>query len=123
MAQLMNRRVKLGTPANFTLEARQMGPVKIKQIANSNPNKQKAKKVINLLSKNGKSLRVNISHHFHQILIKVHRKINSGFKRTKYFDQCINTDWWCCFPALNPMIFVPGSSCKIQVFFTAFSLP
>ena len=57
MAQLKNRGVKLGTPANFTLEARQMGPVKIKQIANSNPNNQKAKKVINLLSKNGKSLR------------------------------------------------------------------
>ena len=34
-----------------------MGPQKLKQIANCNPNNQKAKKVINLLHKNGKSLR------------------------------------------------------------------
>ena len=54
MTQLKNRGVKLAE--NFTLEARQMGPAKIKQLANSSPNNQKAKKVINLLSKNGKSL-------------------------------------------------------------------
>ena len=34
-----------------------MGTVKLKQIAASNPNNQKAKKIVNLLSKNGKSLR------------------------------------------------------------------
>lgn len=72
MAQLKNRGVKLGTPENFTLEARQMGPAKIKQLANSNPNNQKAKKVINLLSKNGKSLR--------EIAIELN---DAGFKTAK----------------------------------------
>jgi hypothetical protein len=57
MAQLKNRGVKLGTPENFTDTVRKMGPAKIKEIANNNANNQKAKKVINLLSKNGKSLR------------------------------------------------------------------
>ena len=72
MTQLKNRGVKLGTPENFTLEARQMGPIKIKQIANSNPNNQKAKKVINLLSKNGKSLR--------EIVIELN---DAGFKTAR----------------------------------------
>jgi len=57
MAQLKNRGVILGTPANFTDTVRKMGPAKMKEIANANSNNQKAKKVINLLSKNGKSLR------------------------------------------------------------------
>jgi folylpolyglutamate synthase/dihydropteroate synthase len=34
-----------------------MGPQKIKQLAEANSNNQKAKKVINLLKTNGKSLR------------------------------------------------------------------
>lgn len=49
--------VKLGKPENFTSKVRKMGPARIKEIAASNPNNQKAKKVINLLHKNGKSLR------------------------------------------------------------------
>lgn len=49
--------VKLGNPENFTKKVRMMGPAKLKEIAASNPNNQKAKKVINLLHKNGKSLR------------------------------------------------------------------
>ena len=54
---LKARGKRLGTPENFTAEARQQGPAKLKQIAAGNANNQKAKKVINLLSKNGKSLR------------------------------------------------------------------
>lgn len=54
---LKARGVKLGTPANFTESVRKLGPLKLKQIAESNSNNQKAKKVINLLHKNGKSLR------------------------------------------------------------------
>lgn len=49
--------VKLGKPENFTSKVRKMGPVRLKEIAAFNPNNQKAKKVINLLHKNGKSLR------------------------------------------------------------------
>lgn len=55
--ELKKRGVKLGTPENFTDKVRKMGVKKIIQIAESNPNNQKAKKVINLLHKNGKSLR------------------------------------------------------------------
>ena len=54
---LKARGKRLGTPENFTAEARQQGPAKLKQIAAGNANNQKAKKVINLLSRNGKSLR------------------------------------------------------------------
>ena len=72
MTQLKNRGVKLGTPENFILEARQMGRIKIKQIANSNPNNQKAKKLMNLLSKNGKS--------FREIIIELN---DAGFKTAR----------------------------------------
>lgn len=54
---LKKRGVKLGRPENFTDSVRVMGLKKIKEIAESNPNNQKAKKVISLLHKNGKSLR------------------------------------------------------------------
>lgn len=54
---LKKRGVKLGRPENFTDSVRVMGVKKIKEIAESNPNNQKAKKVISLLHKNGKSLR------------------------------------------------------------------
>ena len=54
---LKARGKRLGTPANFTEEVRKMGTMKLKEIANSNANNQKAKKLINLLSRNGKSLR------------------------------------------------------------------
>lgn len=54
---LKARGIRLGTPANFTDKVKEMGPAKLKQIAQSNPNNQKASKVINLLHKNGKSLR------------------------------------------------------------------
>lgn len=54
---LKARGVKLGTPSNFTDKVKEMGPAKLKQIASSNPNNQKAGKVINLLHKNGKTLR------------------------------------------------------------------
>ena len=47
----------LGKPENFTVEARKMGPARLKQIAIENPNNQKAKKVVNLLNRNGKNLR------------------------------------------------------------------
>ncbi len=57
LTQLKKRGVKLGTPENFTDQVRKMGTVKLKQIAAANPNNQKAKKLVNLLSKNGKSLR------------------------------------------------------------------
>lgn len=49
--------VKLGKPENFTEKVRMMGPAKLKEVAASNPNNQKAKKVINLLYKNVRSLR------------------------------------------------------------------
>ena len=54
---LKARGKKLGKPENFTEEVRKMGPVRLKQIANENPNNQKAKKVINLLNRNGRNLR------------------------------------------------------------------
>jgi len=54
---LKARGIKLGTPENFTDKVKQMGPAKLKQIAQCNPNNQKARKVISLLHKNGKSLR------------------------------------------------------------------
>ncbi len=54
---LKTRGKKLGSPTNFTEEVRKMGPIKNKLIADNNPNNQKARKVINLLHKNGKSLR------------------------------------------------------------------
>jgi DNA invertase Pin-like site-specific DNA recombinase len=57
LAALKARGTSLGTPENFTDAVRKMGPLKLKQIALSNPHNQKAKKVINLLSRNGKSLR------------------------------------------------------------------
>ncbi len=57
LEQLTLKGKKLGTPANFTNEVRSLGPQKMKEKANNNPNNQKAKKLINLLSKNGKSLR------------------------------------------------------------------
>jgi DNA invertase Pin-like site-specific DNA recombinase len=57
MEQLKKRGKKLGTPANFSDEVRKLGPVKMTEIANANPNNQKAKKLINLLNRDGKSLR------------------------------------------------------------------
>lgn len=57
LQELKKRGVKLGTPENFTDRVRKMGVKKIIQMAESNPNNQKAKKVINLLHNNGKSLR------------------------------------------------------------------
>lgn len=57
LQQLKKRGIQLGTPQNFTEQVRKMGPAKLKKIAEANPNNQKAKKVVNLLSKNGKSLR------------------------------------------------------------------
>ena len=54
---LKARGKKLGKPENFTEEVRKMGPVRLKQIAAENPNNQKAKKVINLLNRNGRNLR------------------------------------------------------------------
>ena len=54
---LKARGKKLGKPENFTEAVRKMGPVRLKQIANENPNNQKAKKVINLLNRNGRNLR------------------------------------------------------------------
>ena len=55
--QQLKKRKKLGTPANFTDAVRKLGPLKMTEIANANQNNQKARKLINLLSKNGKSLR------------------------------------------------------------------
>jgi len=57
LAVLKARGKKLGKPENFTEEVRKMGPIRLKQIATENPNNQKAKKVINLLNRNGKNLR------------------------------------------------------------------
>lgn len=57
MFQLKKRGAKLGTPENFTDNVRKMGPAKMTEKANSNPNNQKAQKLINLLVANGKSLR------------------------------------------------------------------
>ncbi len=57
LGALKARGKTLGTPENFTDEARKLGPLQLKKTANSNANNQKAKKVINLLNKNGKSLR------------------------------------------------------------------
>jgi DNA invertase Pin-like site-specific DNA recombinase len=54
---LKARGKKLGKPENFTEEVRKMGPARLKQIAIENPNNQKAKKVINLLNRNGRNLR------------------------------------------------------------------
>jgi len=55
--QQLKKRKQLGTPANFTEAVRKMGPIKMAEIANANPNNQKAKKLINLLNRDGKSLR------------------------------------------------------------------
>ncbi len=57
LTALKARGVRLGKPENFTEDARKMGPEKMKQVADSNPNNQKARKVINLLNKDGKTLR------------------------------------------------------------------
>jgi len=57
LTALKARGKKLGTPENFTEQARKLGTIKLQQIAQSNPNNQKARKVVNLLHKNGKSLR------------------------------------------------------------------
>jgi len=57
MEQLKLKGKKLGCPANFTDTVRSMGPLKMIEKAKSNPNNQKASKLINLLNKNGKSLR------------------------------------------------------------------
>jgi DNA invertase Pin-like site-specific DNA recombinase len=57
LTALKARGKQLGTPENFTEQARKLGTIKLQQIAQSNPNNQKARKVINLLHKNGKSLR------------------------------------------------------------------
>lgn len=57
LAALKARGKRLGKPENFTIDVQKMGPEKIKQIAQNNPNNQKAKKVINLLHNNGKTLR------------------------------------------------------------------
>jgi DNA invertase Pin-like site-specific DNA recombinase len=70
--QQLKKRKKLGTPENFTDAVRQMGPRKRTEIANSNANNQKARKVINLLNKNGKSLR--------EIAIELNE---AGFKTSK----------------------------------------
>ncbi len=69
---LKARGVKLGKPENFTEAVRQMGTLKLTEIANSNANNQKAKKVINLLYKNGKSLR--------EIAVELN---DAGFKTSK----------------------------------------
>lgn len=57
LAALKARGKRLGKPENFTEGVRKMGPEKMKQIADNNPNNLKAKKVINLLHDNGKTLR------------------------------------------------------------------
>jgi len=69
---LKARGKKLGSPENFTQAVRQMGPLKMTEKANLNSNNQKAKKVINLLSKNGKSLR--------EIAVELNE---AGFKTSK----------------------------------------
>ena len=69
---LKARGVKLGKPENFTEAVRQMGTKKLTEIANSNANNQKAKKVINLLNKNGMSLR--------QIVVELN---DAGFKTSR----------------------------------------
>lgn len=55
--QLKQRGVKLGKPENLSLRARVKGASKMKEKSSNNPNNIKAKKIINLLHKNGKSLR------------------------------------------------------------------
>ncbi len=57
LRQLKKRGIKLGTPENFTYKTRKLGPVKLKEKAITNPNNQKAKKLIGLLNKEGKTLR------------------------------------------------------------------
>lgn len=54
---LKSRGVKLGSPVGFTSDNQKKGTIKRKEIALSNPNNIKAKKLIELLSKSGKSLR------------------------------------------------------------------
>jgi DNA invertase Pin-like site-specific DNA recombinase len=72
LKQLKKKGVKLGTPGNFTVEVRKQGPLKIKENAISNPNNQKAKKLIGLLNKEGKTLR------------KIAEELNeSGFKTSR----------------------------------------
>ena len=72
LKQLKKRGVKLGTPENFTEKVRLLGPVRLKEKAITNPNNQKAKKLIGLLYKEGKSLR--------EIAIELNE---SGFKTSR----------------------------------------
>jgi len=72
LAALKARGKRLGTPKNFTDEVRKMGPARVRQIASENPNNQKAKKVVNLLSRNGKNLR--------EIAVELNE---AGFKTSK----------------------------------------
>ena len=57
LAELRKRGKKLGSPQNFTDNVRKMGPKKMTDKANSNPNNLKSKKLVQLLSRDGKSLR------------------------------------------------------------------
>lgn len=56
LAQLKERGVKLGCPANFTREVREMGPKKIKEMSALNENNIKAKRIISLLRNQQMSL-------------------------------------------------------------------
>jgi DNA invertase Pin-like site-specific DNA recombinase len=57
LAELKKRGKKLGSPQNFTDEVRKMGPMKMIDKANSNPNNLKSKKLVQLLIRDGRSLR------------------------------------------------------------------
>jgi len=57
LEQLKKRGVRLGKPENLTLNARKKGALKMKEKSIINPNNIKAKKIIDLLHKNGKSLK------------------------------------------------------------------
>jgi DNA invertase Pin-like site-specific DNA recombinase len=72
LQELKKRGKKLGTPENFTDSVRKMGPIKMTENANANSNNQKSKKLINLLNRDGKSLR--------QIAFELN---DAGFKTSK----------------------------------------
>lgn len=57
LLQLKKRGKQLGKPENLTKTARLKGALKMKEISKNNPNNIKAKKIIDLLHINGKSLR------------------------------------------------------------------
>ena len=77
LEQLKLKGKKLGSPENFTDAVRSMGPKKMIEKANCNPNNQKAKKLINLLNRDGKSLR-HIAHELNEAGFKTSR--GSQFK-------------------------------------------